>query len=58
VKVLRPVLLSASSAASTWAAVALKASGDVVCPLKVSVKVPPVALVTRTVCASSVSWSL
>ncbi len=58
VMVSTPVLLSASSAASIWAAVELNASGAVVWPLKVSVNVPPVALVTRTVCASSVSWSL
>ena len=34
------------------------ASGAVVWPLKVSVNVPPVALVTRTVCCSSSFWSL
>ena len=49
---------SASSAASIAAAFAFHAIGSVVWPLKVSVNVPPVALVTRTVCCSSVSWSL
>ena len=38
---LAPTLESASSAASTWAAVAFKFSGAVVWPLKVSVNVPP-----------------
>ena len=52
-----PIELSASSVASTCAAVALNASGAVVWPLKVSVNVPPVAFVTRTVCCSSVRWS-
>ncbi len=52
------MLDSASSAASMAASLALYAIGAVVWPLKVSVNVPPVALVTRTVCCSSVSWSL
>ena len=53
-----PMLLSASSAAATCAAVELNASGAVVWPLNVSVNVPPVAFVTRTVWFSSVFWSM
>ena len=53
-----PMLLSASSAAAICAAVALNAIGAVVCPLNVSVNVPPVAFVTRTVWFSSVFWSM
>ena len=52
------MLLSASSAAWVCAAVALNGIGAVVWPLKVSVKVPPVALLTRTVWVSDVFMSL
>ena len=52
---LAPMFDSASSAASICAPVALYGIGAVVWPLKVSVNVPPVALVVRTVCCSSVS---
>ena len=51
-------LLSASIAACTTAAVALYAIGAVVWPANVSVNVPPVALLTRTVWVSSVFMSL
>ena len=53
-----PRLSSPSSAASTAAPVALYAIGAVVWPSHVSVKVPPVAPLTRTVCHSSVFMSL
>ena len=52
------MLESASSAASICAAVAFHAIGAVVWPSNVSVNVPAVAPVTRTVCCSSVFWEL
>src|SRR4051794_3323057 len=52
-----PMFGSASSALSMSAPVAFHAIGAVVWLLKVSVNVPPVALLTRTVCCSSVSSS-
>ena len=53
-----PTLLSPCTADWICAAVELNGSGAVVWPLNVSVNVPPVASLTRTVCDSSVLESL